>query len=185
VEGAGKVAYGRRAYAQSYSPTPGCYVDIDNPTNIICSGDEGSLAGGIDVQGGTGVDTGTYQRIDLDSFTDTTGNTVASESTNSLEGRLGLAVKATAAFDYDMAAAFYTDVNIIHEFLDPATVTIGGDTVTYNTNVTSFEFGGGFNLFSQAGTLGKTFYVDADYRMPIDDPGTTVIEARAGMRFSF
>jgi hypothetical protein len=59
------LGYGRRAYAQSYSPpSPACTAD---GTDITCSGD---LSDGVLVDGGTGANAGTYDYLKIENLTE-------------------------------------------------------------------------------------------------------------------
>jgi hypothetical protein len=65
------------------------------------------------------------QRTDRDDVTDTTNNTVFFSDSDSLERRPGLAAKLNTGFGPGRAAAFYCDVNPIHDFIEPGAVTTG------------------------------------------------------------
>jgi fibronectin-binding autotransporter adhesin len=126
-----------------------------------------------------------YQHIEFDDFTDTLGNDVSWDASDSLEGRLGLAVE-TGGFNGSGTGLFaYADANLIYEFLDPAGVSVNGTDVDLDQSKTSVEFGGGINLVTGEAAVAYTIYLDGDYRIPVDGDGATVVQGTAGFRLDW
>ncbi len=126
-----------------------------------------------------------YQSVSFDDFTDQLGNTVVWDTSESLEGRFGLAVETGDRGVSGTGWSAYADANLIHDFFDTEGVSISGDDIEFDRSPTSVEVGGGINLLAIEGAVGINLYLDGDYRFPIDGDGVTVVQATAGVRVNW
>jgi outer membrane autotransporter protein len=123
-----------------------------------------------------------WQRLWLDDHTDDLRTLVDWESGHNLEGRLGVAIEAGGFATSGGGFFGYADVNVVHEFVDPGSISLHGVELSHNIDQTSVEFGGGVNLVGATAAGSFAVYLDGDYRVPIDGGGATVAQGTGGIR---
>lgn len=120
----------------------------------------------------------TYSRVSLDDLTDSIGIEIDYGSSDSLEGRLGLAVDSGKLW---RSGNVTFTASLVHEFLGESDVTASGLDVGTDLAGTAAEVG----MAATVSLLDNvSLYGSLDYRVPFDQ-GREGIKAEAGIRLSW